>query len=93
MEFKDVLNRYMERTGCSARDLAERSGLSTATISRYRSGDRVPEADSRQLENLAKGIAAIAAENSGDGRGSGSAGALRAGTGAWYRDRKTQIEF
>ena len=25
MEFKDVLNRYMERTGCSARDLAERS--------------------------------------------------------------------
>lgn len=27
MEFKDVLNRYMERTGCSARDLAERSGL------------------------------------------------------------------
>ena len=62
MEFKDVLNRYMERTGCSARDLAERSGLSTATISRYRSGDRVPEADSRQLENLAKGIAAIAAE-------------------------------
>ena len=56
MEFKDVLNRYMERTGCSARDLAERSGLSTATISRYRSGDRVPEADSRQ------GIAAIAAE-------------------------------
>lgn len=31
-------------------------------ISRYRSGDRVPEADSRQLENLAKGIAAIAAE-------------------------------
>ena len=62
MEFKDVLNRYMERTGCSARDLAERSGLSTATISRYRSGDRVPEADSRQLESLAKGIAAIAAE-------------------------------
>lgn len=62
MEFKDVLNRYMERTGCSARDLPERSGLSTATISRYRSGDRVPEADSRQLENLAKGIAAIAAE-------------------------------
>ncbi len=62
MEFKDVLNRYMERTGCSARDLAERSGLSTATISRYRSGDRVPEADSKQLENLAKGIAAIAAE-------------------------------
>ena len=49
MEFKDVLNRYMERTGCSARDLAERSGLSTATISRYRSGDRVPEADSRGL--------------------------------------------
>ena len=62
MEFKDVLNRYMERTGCSARDLAERSGLSTATISRYRTGDRVPEADSRQVENLAKGIAAIAAE-------------------------------
>ena len=94
MEFKDVLNRYMERTGCSARDLAERSGLSTATISRYRSGDRVPEADSRQLENLAKGIAAIAAEKKirrwkrkRFGRRSPSRHR------AWYRDRKTQIEF
>lgn len=63
MEFKDVLNRYMERTGCSARDLAGTlPACPPATISRYRSGDRVPEADSRQLENLAKGIAAIAAE-------------------------------
>lgn len=42
--------------------LSERSGLSAATISRYRSGDRVPEADSDNLANLVTGIVRIAGE-------------------------------
>ena len=49
-------------SGIPVDEYAVTDSTGVATISRYRSGDRVPEADSRQLENLAKGIAAIAAE-------------------------------
>lgn len=40
MDFKKLLDDYMKQLDCTAKDLAEKSGLSAATISRYRSGDR-----------------------------------------------------
>lgn len=60
MDFKDKLSEYIEILGCTAKDLSENSGLSAATISRYRSGERVPEAGTENFFNLVKGIVRIA---------------------------------
>lgn len=60
MDFKDKLNEYIARLECTAKDLAESSGLSAATISRYRSGERVP--DSEQLTFLTDGIIKLAGQ-------------------------------
>ena len=60
MVFKELLDNYMKRLGCTAKELAASSGLSAATISRYRSGERVPEAGSGSLDRLVRGIASIA---------------------------------
>ena len=57
LAFSASLNRFIADTGCSAKDLARASGLSAAAISRYRSGERTPDADSKQLHMLARGIA------------------------------------
>ena len=45
MDFKDKLEEYIKQLNCTAKDLSDSSGLSAATISRYRSGERIPEAD------------------------------------------------
>ena len=58
--FKDQLNAYMEQLKCSGRELAEASGLSAATVSRYRSGERKPESDLERAK-LIRGIALLAA--------------------------------
>ena len=42
MKFGDLLNSYIESLGCTAKELADRSGISPAVISRYRSGERTP---------------------------------------------------
>lgn len=42
MDFKDKLNAYIEQLNCSAEELAESSSLSPTSISRYRSGERLP---------------------------------------------------
>ncbi len=60
MDFKAALDAYMEQISCTSRELAEISGLSAATISRYRSGERIPEAGSEQLCRLVNGIVRIA---------------------------------
>ncbi len=60
MDFKKLLDDYMKQLDCTAKDLAENSGLSAATISRYRSGDRIPEDGSENLGRLINGIVSIA---------------------------------
>lgn len=60
MDFKDKLAEYIELLDCSAKDLCKSSGLSAATISRYRSGERIPEANTENLTNLIEGIVCIA---------------------------------
>lgn len=60
MDFKKLLDDYMEQLNCTAKDLAEKSGLSAATISRYRSGDRTPEDGSENFARLINGIVSIA---------------------------------
>lgn len=60
MDFKKLLDDYMKQLDCTAKDLAENSGLSAATISRYRSGDRIPEDGSENFDRLINGIVSIA---------------------------------
>lgn len=58
MDFKDKLNEYLTLLHCTAKDLALSSGLSAATLSRYRSGERLP--DDEQLAALTDGIVRLA---------------------------------
>ena len=58
--FKDQLNQYMTQLACSGRELAEAGGLSPATISRYRSGERIPKSKEERAK-LISGIASLAA--------------------------------
>ena len=63
MDFKKLLDDYMKQLDCTAKDLAENSGLSAATISRYRSGERIPEDGSENFDRLINGIVSIAESN------------------------------
>jgi len=65
MTFSQQLNAYIEQLDCSARDLAEAAGLSASLISRYRSGERTPAADSDQFERLCEGIRRLSATQGG----------------------------
>ena len=60
MNFSSLLNQYMTQMNCTAKELSEKTGLSTATLSRYRSGERVP--NSEQLHKLLTGISTLAQE-------------------------------
>ena len=62
MTFNEKLAEYMDTLDCTAKMLAESSGLSAATLSRYRSGERIPDADSENLSCLVKGIVQLAEE-------------------------------
>ena len=60
MFFKDKLNYYINELNCSSKDLSIKSGISQPVISRYRSGERTPNVNSKQLEKLATAIYDIA---------------------------------
>ena len=59
--FKEQLNEYMVQLCCSGRELAEVSGLSPATVSRYRSGEREPKS-AAEWDKLISGIVRLAAQ-------------------------------
>lgn len=59
MKFSEKLNGYIRRLSCTAKELSEASQLSSAAISRLRSGSRLP--DGKDLERLVGGILAVAA--------------------------------
>ncbi len=56
MRFCEQLNFYIEKLDCTAKELSERSGLSSSTLSRYRSGERVPEGSGEGMESLCRAI-------------------------------------
>ncbi len=60
MRFYEKLNEYIEQLDCMAKDVAEASGISAATLSRYRSGERLPDRNSEAFENLCLAIAQMA---------------------------------
>lgn len=60
MKLSERLNEYIGILECTAKDISSLSGLSEATISRYRAGGRVPEPDSEAFEQLCEAIALLA---------------------------------
>ena len=62
MPFYRILNEIMEELHCSARNLAAKSGLSAAAVSRYRRGERVPAPDTDAFAALSRALCAIARE-------------------------------
>ena len=62
MKFSEKLNEYMAELSCTAKDICQLSGISAASLSRYRNGERVPELGTKPLEELCCALAQIAVE-------------------------------
>lgn len=62
MKFQAQLNAYIQQLDCLAKDLSAASGISPATLSRYRSGERLPDPNAPAFGQLCQGIARLAAE-------------------------------
>ncbi|MBR2670941.1 MAG: helix-turn-helix transcriptional regulator [Oscillospiraceae bacterium] len=63
MSFRSQLIEYMNQVGCSSKDLSLACGLSTSSISRYRSGDRKPPTTSKHIRQIAEGLCKLAREH------------------------------
>ena len=63
MNFKNLLNIYLQELNCTPKQLSKASGLSQTVISRYRNGERIPLKDSKQLTKLITALFNIAQEN------------------------------
>lgn len=60
--FSATLNEYCSMLGLSNREIASACGVSASTLSRYRSGGRVPGSGSTAIQDLAEGISRLAHE-------------------------------
>ena len=65
--FCEKLNEYMDLLHCSGKEFAEYSGISEATISRYKSGTREPKPNSDDMKKICRGICSAAVKNGIDG--------------------------
>lgn len=62
MKFSEKLNAYIHQLSCTAKEICHLSGISAASFSRYRNGERVPELGTKPFEGLCCALAQIAAE-------------------------------
>ncbi len=60
MNFKNILNKYLEELNCTPKQLSEESGISQTVISRYRKGERTPAKGSEQINKIAEALINIA---------------------------------
>lgn len=60
--FHEQLNEYLEELDCTAKELGEVTGLSAATLSRYRSGSRIPDAGTEAFNSICEAIGRIAGQ-------------------------------
>ena len=67
MKFNDILNKYINLIECSSKDIATYSDLSESIISRYRSGNRIP--NNENLKNkIGQNIEVLIEDISFDGK-------------------------
>lgn len=52
MKFSEKLNDYIEQLSCTGKDICNLSGISAASLSRYRNGERVPELGTKPFEEF-----------------------------------------
>ena len=57
MKFNDILNKYINLIECSSKDIATYSDLSESIISRYRSGNRIP--NNENLKKISKALSIL----------------------------------
>lgn len=62
MPFSTVLSTYCNALGCTNKEIAEWCGISPSALTRYRKGERVPEANSDTIAKIASGLTALARE-------------------------------
>ncbi len=62
MGFVEKLNEYIQAAGCTQGDLSRESGISSATISRYRNASRMPDPYGPQIPALAGALAKLSAD-------------------------------
>ncbi len=62
MRFCEKISEYIEKLSSSARDICNLSGISEASFSRYRNGERVPKFGTKPFEGLCSAIAEISAQ-------------------------------
>lgn len=56
MTFSEKIVSLLEQLDCTSNDLANKSNISSSTISRYKNGERTPDIGSKQLEDLINGL-------------------------------------
>lgn len=62
MKFSEKLNDYIKQLSCTGKDICNLSGISAASLSRYRNGERVPEFGTKSFEDLCCALAQISAQ-------------------------------
>lgn len=62
MKFSEKLNDHIEQLSCTGKDICNLSGISAASFSRYRNGERVPELGTKPFEDLCCALAQISAQ-------------------------------
>ena len=62
MKFSEKLNDYIKQLSCTGKDICNLSGISAASFSRYRNGERVPELGTKHFEDLCCALAQISAQ-------------------------------
>ncbi len=60
MKFNDILNKYINLIGCSSKDVAKYSNLSESIISRYKSGNRIP--NNENLKKISESLSILSEE-------------------------------
>lgn len=65
MNFNEKLNEYIEKIQCTAKELSVESGLSPATVSRYRNGERIPEITSDAFEKICDALVSLSQRGKG----------------------------
>lgn len=63
MTFAATLDSYCKALDCTSKVVATRCGISASTLSRYLSGNRTPDANSKSINRLAEGLAALSRES------------------------------